>query len=286
MDAVYPFPPAEALKIRGVVLIVHGLAEHGGRYTTFAEALAKAGFVVYAPDLPGHGKSEPVFDFFHLREFLKKQGDKIKKDHPDLPFFLFGHSLGALLVLDFIAHRGEGIRGAILSGMVEVKPYLAWMGYFVALGEAWLRGSKRESLFTHRLLFLRYSRAISPRRTAFDWLSRDEEEVKRYISDPTCGKALPTGFYVGLFSFLKGFKTKRLVKATPKDLPLHFIGGTEDPVGGKTRALKKILREYEKAGFSRITVKLYPACRHELLHEINREKVIHDLVVWLENLAS
>jgi acylglycerol lipase len=105
---------------RGVVVIVHGIRDHGQRYAALAVRLATAGFVVYASDLRGHGLSGGAPQLFRSIPELVADADltvaEAKKSNPGLPVFLYGHSLGGLIVATYTRTHGERIQGAVLSG--------------------------------------------------------------------------------------------------------------------------------------------------------------------------
>jgi alpha-beta hydrolase superfamily lysophospholipase len=290
-SCIYRWLPAQDAKIKAAIIVAHGMAEHGARYARFAAFLTASGYVVYAPDLRGHGKTAGNIEnigslgghdgFYGMLDDLRLLAEIIKKEHQGLPLFLFGHSMGALLVQGYISRWGDGLQGAVLSGAVEDPGMLSWLGFLVASLEAVIRGQEARSRLLHKLCFGRYNRFFQPARTDFEWLSRDAAEVDIYVADPACGGIFTAGFYRHFFSFLRFVNSRKYWRAVPRRLPLYFFSGARDPVGGYTRGVKKLIRRYQAAGLTDVNCKFYHRGRHETLNEINREEVTADVISWL-----
>lgn len=277
---------------KGVVQIAHGMAEWAYRYDYFAKALNRAGYIVYANDHRGHGLTAPreedigyISDndgFSDMVEDLHELNGFIKQTHPGLPIVLFGHSMGSFLGQRFIQSYGKDIQGVILSGSNGKQNPMINMGIMIAYIEMKTKGRKHRSKFLDKLTFASYNKAFAPNRTDFDWLSRDEKQVDRYIEDPYCGAVFTSSFF---YDFLRGLKLiakKVNLKTIPKDLPIYLFSGSMDPVGFFGEGMKNLMDMYNTAGLERVSHKLYPGGRHEMLNEINRDEVIGDIITWLE----
>ncbi|MFW6266571.1 MAG: alpha/beta hydrolase [Halanaerobiales bacterium] len=280
---------------RGVLLIVHGMAEHRQRYYDFARHLNHNGYIVYTYDHRGHGETA-VKNNQTLGYFARKDGwEKIIKDlhkllnyviekNKGLPVFLLGHSMGSFIVRNYIAHYGERLTGVILSGAGEVHPWKLKLIKPLVKLEKLIRGSESRSKVVQKLIFSSNNRQFKPSRTDYDWLSRDNEVVDNYIMDRFCGFKCTTGFYE---DFIKGiFKTTKWksYSSVPNTLSLLFIAGGQDPVGGED--IKEIAENYREAGVWDVVCKVYPNARHELLNEINKKEVFSDLTDWLKERTS
>jgi alpha-beta hydrolase superfamily lysophospholipase len=131
-----------------------------------------------------------------------------------------------------------------------------------------------------QLTFGQYNAAFKPNRTKFDWLSRDEAEVDKYVADERCGNVFTSGFFVDLLGGLAAINSDGLVSRVPKDLPIHLVAGSLDPVGGK--GPRAVAEQYESVGVADVTCTLYPGARHEIFNETNRDEVTADVLAWLD----
>jgi alpha-beta hydrolase superfamily lysophospholipase len=126
-----------------------------------------------------------------------------------------------------------------------------------------------------------YNKPFKPNRTPFDWLSRDEKEVDRYVEDPLCGQLCSAGFYRDLTGGLKAIHRPRAMKGIPADLPIYIFCGSADPVGEMGRSPTKLVNVYRSNGVKDLEFVIYPEARHETLNETNRNEVTRDLINWL-----
>ena len=289
---VYKWSSEDVSEAEGVVQIAHGMAEHGERYEEFAERLVDSNYVVYANDHRGHGKT--AGDIEKLGHFADENGwdlvvedmhnltDRIKENHPELPIFLFGHSMGSLLSRDFISRYGDELRGVILSGTSGPPGPLSSIMITIAKIKSFFGAKDSECIFLNNLIFGQYNDNFGPTRTDFDWLTRDDSEVDRYIEDPYCGNPASAQFFIDLFTGLKKVNRMENVEKVPEDLPILFISGSEDPVGDFEDGVLEAHNLFKEAGVKDLSYKLYEGARHELLNETNRDEVIKDTIGWLE----
>jgi len=274
-----------------VVQIVHGMAEHAGRYQRLAEFLTNQGIAVYADDHQGHGftvqdgKSWGVlpYGFISMVENEKELTEKIRKDYPDTPIFLFGHSMGSFISRHYLAKYKKAVNGVILSGTGNPTYVELLGGLFIATLQCFLFGKKSPAKFLDKLAFGGYNRKFAPNRTAFDWLSRDKIEVDTYVQDPLCGTVFPTGFYRSFFRALLFLKTKKSVRQIPTGIQVLFLSGQEDPAGDFGKGVKSVYETFKQQDFKNLELRLFPGCRHELLNETNRGEVMEELCHWVRN---
>ncbi len=281
-------PPA-----RGFVHISHGMAEHGARYARVAEALTRSGWAVYADDHRGHGKtarwsSELGYLEGGMRRAVRDLEELIaheKEQHPGRPAVVMGHSFGSYIVQAFLAEHGAMVDAAILSGTSGKPNALATAGRAIARAERRRLGDRGKSRLLTELSFGGFNKAFKPNRTEFDWLSRDEAEVDRYIADPHCGFMVTTSFWVEVLDALVELSRPELQARIPRDLPIYILAGARDPVGDNGKGVKQLVGAYHAAGLRRVTHRLYEGGRHEMVNETNRDEVIRDLMGWLEEAA-
>lgn len=280
-------------KPRAIVQIAHGMAEHIERYDEFARMLVSHNIFVYGNDHRGHGQTACLNNVSGY--FCDEQGfetvvhdmtiltDIIEKENPDIPIFIFGHSMGSFLTRRYIQLHGKRLAGVILCGTGGNPGFIGRIGRLIARHEMKKHGRTTPSPKLNSLVFGNYNKAFRPNRTEFDWLSRDEREVDKYVEDPFCGGIFTTGFFNDLLEGLELIHNPENVQLIPTDLPIFFISGSHDPVGNHTKGVLQAFKAYKQAKIQDITYKLYENARHELLNEINKTEVYHDVHEWIQS---
>lgn len=287
---VYRWLPDPECDVRGVVQIAHGMAETAARYTEFAECLTSHGYAVYANDHRGHGKSveNPKLlgnagaDAFRwMASDMINLGEVASKEHPGVPLFLMGHSMGSFLVQHLMYAGHERYHAFILSG-TNGKRGLLRFGEKLALMQCGIQGAAHPSLLLNAIVFGGFNRSFRPANTPFDWLSRDADEVKRFIDDPLCGAICTAGFFRDFFKLLLEIHMPEHMKRIPKDKAVYLFSGEMDPVGLNGKGVYNLVSQYRQLQIHDVEYRLYPEGRHEMLHETNREEVCLHVVNWLE----
>jgi len=245
---------------RGVLVIVHGLGEHGGRYKNVVNHLVPQGFAVYALDHRGHGRSPGQRAYANnMAEF---RGDVhafvqlVANAHPGLPLFIMGHSLGGLITLDYILHHPEGLHGAIVSapavGGVGVPPVLLMLSR--VLSRVWPTFSLDSGLDVNAI-------------------SRDPQEVQAYQNDPLVhGKGTPR-----LATVVMGAAEWCQANAHTLQLPLLMIHGTADRITAPADSR----RFFDNAASADKTYIAYEGGYHESHNDIHHQQVVADIAAWL-----
>ena len=244
-----------------VVVVVHGIIEHSGRYARVAAELNGQGYAVYAMDLRGHGKSDGdrilVRSFDEYTADLELFLDRVRAREPGKPLFLFGHSMGGAIVVLFAVTRRPDVRGLVLSAPA------------LRIGGGMFPVLRRLATFASRL-FPRLRVA----RLGESLLSRDPQVIAQFKSDPLV--------FHGRFPVRTGDEILRAARRIQDlmeavELPLLLLHGTgdfvTDPEG--TRRL------HARASSADKTLKLYEGLYHDLLHEPEKEQITADLIEWL-----
>lgn len=277
----------KAENAKAVLQIVHGMQEHKERYYPFAEFLAKNGYSVVVSDLRGHGENAP-----NLGHIADKEGEKILLDDQQkiyeyiimnfkkLPVILFGHSMGSIISRDVLQTRSADYAKVILSGYVAPNP-ISPVAVFLGNVVKGLTGKQKKSKFLASLALGPYAKAVKDRKTDLDWLSVNEENVKNYIADPLCGFPFTNGSFSALFHLLNQMGKANKYIDVNANMPILLAGGEDDPctAGEKGRAASKEV--LEKAGFKNISVITYQNMRHEILNELDHQKVYQDMLNFL-----
>lgn len=281
----------EASNGKAVLLLVHGMAEHIDRYHFFADFLAKNNIHVYGYDQRGHGKTAgetTKLGYFgeggwsRVVEDVHEVVQKIKMEHPDLPVFVKGHSMGSFVVRNYLHHHGN-VRGVILSGTGGNPGFQGHILKQIANIQVKFKGEKTLSELVDKLTNQAFMKKIKNPKTSCDWLSRDPDQVKKYVDDPYCGTVFSTSFYRDLFTAALFTNSVKCVESYPKQVPIYVFSGDEDPVGDYGKGVHKVVDLLKITGQEDVSVKLYKNGRHEMLNEINKEEVYTDVLNWLNN---
>ncbi|MCV9999841.1 alpha/beta hydrolase [Pararhizobium sp. YC-54] len=275
---------------KGVLIVAHGLAEHSARYARFAEVMAAHGFNVYAHDHRGHGATRAADA--PLGRYAQAQGAaKVVDDvaamramaasrHPGLPVILFGHSMGGLIALN-AAEENPGLYDGLAVWNSNFNPGLAGRAAQAVLAvEKMLKGSDVPSGLLSKLTFGAWAKSIPERKTDYDWLSHDPVEVAKYIDDPLCGFDASVSMWIDLFKLTFAGASPDRLAGLPQDLPVHLVGGGQDPATTGGQEIRWLERRMRAAGLKGVTTIVYPAMRHETLNETERDGAMRDFAGW------
>lgn len=278
-------------KIKGIVQIAHGVAEYGKRYKDFATFLCENGFVVVANDHLGHGESliydSPMVYFGEKDGWWKVVDDveelrrRTAETYPDIPYFLFGHSMGSFISRTHLIRHAGKLDGCILCGTGFLGAPMIAGGKFIANHEIKRLGKKGFSPIADKLAFGSYNKKFAPNRTPFDWISFSKENVDAYIADPLCGGDTTLGLFYDMLGGLSYINKQKNINTMDKAQPILFIAGDKDPVGEMGKGVKRAYNAFRKSGLKDVDLKLYEGLRHEILNEKEHQMVYDDVLDWL-----
>ena len=278
--------------VRAVVQISHGMVEYIERYEPLAAYLTGKGILVVGHDHVGHGRSVAgPEEWGHfgvndggrtLVEDLHTLTVRLRRQYPDTPLFLLGHSMGSFVARRYMMTYGADIDGAIVMGTGNQPTYQLLAGQALTAVLTMLHGENYRSPLMARLLFGRSNHRVPHPRTENDWLTKDAAIVDRYSRDPACSFRFTLNGYANLFALIRFVKRPANIAAIPAGLPVILMAGEDDPVGNYGRAVRKVYTVWKKQGLTDLELKLYPNDRHELVNETDRELVFQDIEHWLE----
>ncbi|MEZ5246775.1 MAG: alpha/beta fold hydrolase [Acidimicrobiales bacterium] len=275
----------------GRILVAHGANEHAARYGRFAAIAREAGWEVCGVDHRGHGRTADEHGAFGVARpggWEAMVDDLIAlADHLDdeLPLVLFGHSMGSLLAQRVIQLAGDRFAGVILSGTSGNLDGAAELEAILLAVEEAEGADQPSALFAGMFAgFNETFAATTSEPTGFEWLSRDADEVAIYVADPWCGGDLSNGFVTDMIRGMATMWDPAAEAMIPRTLPVLFIAGDQDPVGGFGESVRALHDRYGADGIGPLVLRLYPDARHELLNETNRDEVHADLLDWLGDL--
>ena len=271
-----------------IIQVVHGLGEHADRYARFAAAAVERGYAVCAHDHRGHGRHAEHPGYFSV----SKGWDRVVNDvdtvnvfvretFPEIPIVLLGHSMGSYIAQNYAMYHGDRITGLILSASTWPSKAKLLPAFVLAHIEAWRLGTSANSRLLHKLGFSDFNKPFSPARTDLDWLTRDEDEVDKYIADPLCGGPYTCGLWRDLFGGLLQIYSDNSLRRISSELPILITGGELDAVGGD-KGMGRLATRYAQTLHSRLKVRIYPEGRHEMLNETNRDEVTRDWLDWID----
>lgn len=257
-----------ATKPKGVLQLAHGLGEYATRYEGLGQALAKAGYSVYADDHRGHGRTgveQHLGNMKHMGklgpgglratiEQVRQLTTIIRAENPGVPVAILGHSWGSLMVQDILNHHAGDYDAAILTGTAYRRPGSMNAGQLNA---------KFKHLGT----------------TGSEWLSRDPAVAQAFLDDPLTFYADTLKLF-GLADGLRlfGVPTKHI----EKDIPLLIAIGSEDSLGGETSVRTLAEKYISRSKLTDVEVIIYDGARHEIFNETNKDDVTADLIAWLD----
>jgi alpha-beta hydrolase superfamily lysophospholipase len=262
---------------KAVVQIAHGMGEHAARYRRLAEALTAAGYVVYANDHRGHGRTAGSAErhgdlgaagWPGLVSDVGELGALARGEHPGLPLVLIGHSMGSFVLQQYLLDHSADVDAVVLSGSTAIDLFASAIDP------------------TQEVDLSSLNVGFEPARTDYDWLSRDPDEVDKYVNDPDCGFGLNPAGTGSMLEGLGGVSDAERLAGIRSDLPVYIVSGNADPLAGGGQLIELLASRYRDAGIKDVTVALYPDARHEVFNETNRDEITADMVAWLDRVTS
>lgn len=288
--ATYRWAPAG--EPRALLQLVHGMAEHAGRYDHVARAFTAKGFLVHAHDHRGHGHSVPageapghigdISGWHELVGDVHERAAALREEHPALPRALFAHSMGGYVAQSLLGQDPDDADAWAISGNGGKPPFIAKLGRLVARAERLRLGKRGTSAVIRKLTFEDFNKPFEGR-TDFDWLSRDPDEVDRYAADPLCGYDVSIETWIQLLDAIPSLTTPAHLAAIPREKPIYVLAGGDDTSIGRARGAQNLVDAYRRDGLEDVTLQLYPGGRHEMVNETNRAEVVADLVRWVSD---
>ncbi|MBO4458746.1 MAG: alpha/beta fold hydrolase [Butyrivibrio sp.] len=295
LNAVRWIPEGQPIAI---LQIIHGMQEYTDRYDEYARFMAENGIVVIGNDNLGHGKSvvppQGTYGYFCKNDpatVLVRDAHRLKKmtqeEFPGVPVFILGHSFGSFIAREYITRYGTGIKGAIIQGTAyTTKGTLGALSFWIGLLQL-IFGEKHRSNMINNMAFKGNLRKIENPKTRYDWLSHNEESIKKYMEDPACNYVFTLNGFKTMAELLKRIQDEDRMEDIPKGLPILLTGGSEDPVCGYGEALKRLYDIYRlELKMKNVDLKIYDGFRHELQQEIGREQVFEDQLAWIKKVIS
>jgi len=270
---------------KAVVVFVHGMAEHKERYYPFMTYLSEQGFACVIYDQRGHGATVENPD--DLGYFGKNGVQKLvedtrnviqwtRKQYAGLKLFLFGHSMGSMVVRCFTKKYDAEIDGLVVCGSPSSNG-VAGLGILVTRVIQLFKGERFRSKTVALMMFGPHVKKFKAEGLRNAWLSTNKTNVQEYNDDPLCGfKFTLNGYRVVMQLIQETYSPKGWAMNNP-GMPVHFLVGSEDPCIITREAFDKAVDFFSKRGYKQVTSKVYSGLRHEVLNEIGKEGVWEDV---------
>jgi alpha-beta hydrolase superfamily lysophospholipase len=280
----------------GVLQICHGMQEYILRYDEFATYMADRGFVVVGHDHIGHGlsvRNQDELGIMHtdrpaevMVEDILTNYEMTKREYPNLPYTILGHSMGSYLLRRFLSEKAlslSGLNAAIIMGTGTEADAAIKMGKLVVNMLISMKGRDHRSKFVANLMYgapyKKYD--VTGANPENSWLSKNVESVKAYYANPLDNYMFSLNGYKVLLDCTGYDNRKENIDKVRKDLPILFVSGKDDPVGNLGKGVEAAYNKFLDCGITNIDLKLYENDRHEILNETDREDIYQDIYEWI-----
>ena len=278
-------------EVHAVLQITHGMTEHMGRYDAFAEYLTSVGIAVAGFDLRGHGQNpgNPEVASFGEGGWDASIEDMhlffayLERRFPGKAHYMLGFSLGSFLLREYLNRYSEGVAGAVIMGTGHQPGWLLTVMMGIVGGQIRKCGFDGTTDLVRQLSFGAYNQKFKPNRTGADWLCANEVELDKYLADPLVRKDISAGLFRELLGSMKRTGKSESYENWNREMPVLLLCGGDDPVGDAAKGVQRVYKQMKQSGISNITFQVFPAARHDLLHEEGNgaESVRHCIADWL-----
>ena len=294
--SVIRIEPDDSMKVKGIIQLVHGMAEHKERYIEFMKFLARKGFITVIHDNRGHGESvkksedlgymysggyKALIEDIHEITLETKEYAFEATGNDKLPFTLLGHSMGSLAVRCYIKKYDYEIdKLCVLGCPSERKGVNAGLMVVKLFGK--ILGKKTRSELVSKLVMGGYGNAFKEDNIKNAWLCSDLEQVRKYNDDPLCGFTFTIDGYINTIELTKMTYDDSGYEMNNPNLKIKFFSGKDDPCGISKEAIRLAIRKIRKHGYKNISGKLYSGMRHEILNGRNHEMVWNEILQFIK----
>jgi len=275
---------------KGIIQIIHGMAEHVSRYEEMADYFTEKGYIVCGIDHLGHGDTANLNNnkygyFAQIKGWAKVVNankyisNYLKDKYPDIPLIVFGHSMGSIIARNYLI--GDRLtEGIIISGVMNYQPFVMDLVILMAKLEKFLKEDKSKNVIDNYLLEMMYNRKFN-RDIKKSWLSSSQDVVQKYNEDERCGFDISNQMFIDMLEGLKTIDKKEKNREISRDIPLLIMSGKDDPVSNYGQDVKKMFKKYKKGNLVDVKYKIYSDVRHEIIRDQRNEEVYSDLEKWI-----
>ena len=215
-----------------------------------------------------------------------KLHEVVEGEYPGIPYFILGHSMGSFITRNYLTEYGHEVQGAVIMGTGMQPKALLALSKTLAKAEKLFKGDTHVSTFIDKLAFGGYYKKIPNYTMKNEWLTSNLDAVQKYNDDPDCGFTFTVNGFSTLFELIWRLHDEERLAGIPKNLPMFFVAGAEDPVGNYGKGVKQAADTVRKAGVQDVTMKLYPGGRHEILNDREHGEVYEDVLSFYEEILA
>ena len=288
--SVVEFIPVE--KPKAVVYLAHGLCGCKERFLPFMEFLAKNGIACVANDHRGHGSSirkEEDRGYTYqggakaMVMDMEVVADYISKHYQDTPITLLGHSMGSLAARAFLKHNDSRLDKVIICGSPSPNPLAPIGRAFVNMMHKRDDGKRRPEML-QKFTSTTYNRKFKHEGYQA-WTCSDANVRKQFANDPRCNYTITVDLAKALMDLMKDTYSKKGWEVTKAELPILFISGDDDPCMISAKKFEKVVKKIGDCGYRNVQNITYPRMRHEILNEIDKQRVWNDVLTFIDNAS-
>lgn len=272
------------------LVIAHGMVEHPARYDELASFLNDAGISVYGICHIGHGENAKILNHMGKGDFDRcisniHQLVALAREETGVPVFLLGHSMGSFMSQLYVT-RYRDLNGLILSGSTTASIVEKAGSVLARVLCAFSPDKTKPSKFMNAMAFGAYNKAFPDAKTDFDWLSRDEAQVAKYIADPYCGGICSISFFRNLTTGMAQMGNKKALQNIDRNLPIYIQGGSMDPVSNMGKGLYALEKQYQDLGVQTVKLDVYEGARHEIFNELNKQQAYDNTLAFIRRVLQ
>ncbi|MBE6005110.1 MAG: alpha/beta hydrolase [Lachnospiraceae bacterium] len=276
----------EKLDQKAVMVIVHGMQSHCGRYLEWTGELTALGYTVAMLDLQGHGKSQNHSGSFgekngwnYLLHDIRRLILKVKKWFPELPVILFGHSMGSFLTRAYVTKFPADVDALILSGTAGFN-YSLYSALGVVTADMKISGAMAPADKYGKIITNLFNRDIIDPVNDAAWCCSIPEICEQHLSDPL-GTKFTIGAYYEMLNGLISIREDKWAVKVPI-IPVYIFSGGADPVGEYGKGPATVYAWLHGTGHD-VSLRIYPGKRHEMIWESNKREVRDNIYAWLDS---
>lgn len=271
----------------GIIQIIHGMSESKERYQDFINFFEKNNYLVFIKEHKYHGKkfinNLGIFQN-NFNDLINDQilfSQQLRKKYPNIPIYIFAHSMGSFIGEEHMKTSSNIINGYIFAGS-SYKPFFLWKfaRYFSFLLDKIYKNKKAPLI--HKIMFLGYNHKFKKDNLKNSWLTRNLNSIRNYNNNPLTGFVYSSNFYKDFFYFLDNLYEINSFKNISKNIPILFISGAYDPVGNFKKNVILLKNFYLNLNFSNLKLKFFENCRHELHNETNNIEIFNFILNWIK----
>lgn len=268
-------------KPKGIVQFCHGMAEHQTYYYDFMKYLSNQGYICVINDHRGHGKSVKSKDDYgyfyeetgkYVVEDVYQITKYMKKKYPKLPVYLFGHSMGSLIVRSYLKNHDQELTKLIVCGSPSKNP-MTGPGVLLVKLVKLFKGEYYRSKFLNSLALTNEA--------SEKWLSNNKEYIKQYDNDPKTAFIFTTNGFLNLLRLVQAVYSKKGWQVKKKNLPIFFIAGSDDQIIKSTKKYRKSMEFLADRGYQNIQYEIYGGLKHAIFMD-DKERIYEDVLDFIE----